>query len=172
MCGWHIGEHWQYHYHSSRSSAHCIFASASLMSRVMSSTSFNFLQLSEITTATDWYQYLWKFAKLPVWWTKTWRPWVGLNHQPFGKQPNALTDCATETTYSLACFLLKKDKKFSFSFHDFVLSVHLINSGANELAPVHTEIPGGLVVRISRSHRVGRGSIPRLGMFSHFFSIT
>ena len=26
------------------------------------------------------------------------RPRVGLNHQPFGQQPNALTDCATETT--------------------------------------------------------------------------
>ena len=26
------------------------------------------------------------------------------------------------------------------------------------------EIPGGLVVRIRRSHRRGRGSIPRLGM--------
>ena len=25
------------------------------------------------------------------------------------------------------------------------------------------------MVRISRSHRDGRGSIPRLGMFSHFF---
>ena len=28
----------------------------------------------------------------------------------------------------------------------------------------YTEIPGGLVVRIRRSHRRGRGSIPRLGI--------
>ena len=27
------------------------------------------------------------------------RPWVDLNHQPFGEQPNALTDCATETAF-------------------------------------------------------------------------
>src|SRR4029434_880838 len=28
------------------------------------------------------------------------RPWVGLNHHPFGLQPNALTNCATETAQS------------------------------------------------------------------------
>ncbi len=31
--------------------------------------------------------------------------------------------------------------------------------------PVSVKIPGGLVVRIRRSHRRGRGSIPRLGTY-------
>ena len=33
------------------------------------------------------------------------------------------------------------------------------------IRPLHQTIPGGLVVRIPRFHRGGRGSIPRLGEF-------
>ena len=34
------------------------------------------------------------------------RPWMGSNHQPFGSQPHALTDCATETPDGSAPFPL------------------------------------------------------------------
>ena len=39
---------------------------------------------------------------------------------------------------------------------------------SSSLNPQSTHIPGGLVVRIPRFHRGGRGSIPRLGSnFDH-----
>ena len=31
------------------------------------------------------------------------QPRLGLNHQPFGEQPNVLTDCATETSTKEIC---------------------------------------------------------------------
>ena len=48
-----------------------------------------------------------------------------------------------------------------------------IESGSlNEIASIQAAIPGGLVVRIRRSHRRGRGSIPRLGRQALFAIFT
>ena len=47
-------------------------------------------------------------------------------------------------------------------------STWLESSSLTEITPLQTAIPGGLVVRIRRSHRRGRGSIPRLGRHALF----
>jgi hypothetical protein len=47
-------------------------------------------------------------------------------------------------------------------------STWIESSSLTEITPLYTAIPGGLVVRIRRSHRRGRGSIPRLGRQVHF----
>ena len=59
--------------------------------------------------------------------------------------------------------------KFRFSKHHSVYHKNLT------IWLIHLEqlIPGGLVVRIRRSHRRGRGSIPRLGRhFSHWLPLS
>ena len=64
----------------------------------------------------DLFAYSWP---MPI---KTKRPWVGLIHQPFGKQPNALTDCATETGLN-ATPRTRLDKLPPNLDHDYAMSL-------------------------------------------------
>lgn len=52
---------------------------------------------------------------------------------------------------------------FIFSHHR-----HMHHSPTRATNQPQARVPGGLVVRIRRSHRRGRGSIPRLGMKNIF----
>ncbi len=54
------------------------------------------------------------------------------------------------------------DKNFALLFFDIMFTILLIDLIQINACSLQ-DIPDGLVVRIRRSHRRGRGSIPRLG---------
>ena len=85
-------------------------------------------------------------------WTCTGGGGIQLLHNRYAAKPR---ECA--------CVAAKENAQESANVHTWPTATVRVGSG---LARLQYVLPGSLVVRIRRSHRRGRGSIPRLGNFS------